>query len=124
MPVENVVSQHQRAGTISDKISAYGKGVRQAIRTGLDGILKVQSPFTSIAQKLLKTGGILWSRDDQDVAHTRQHERAEWIVNHRLVVNRQQLFRNGFRHGVEPGAGAAGKNDAFTLDHGDSQEFQ
>src|SRR5690242_13155767 len=105
MSIENIVSQHQRARTISDKISAYGKCVRQAIRTGLDGILKVQPPFTSIAQKLLKTGGILWSRDDQDVAHTRQHERAEGIVNHRLIVDWQQLFRNSFCHGVEPGAG-------------------
>jgi len=124
MAIKNVVAQHQRAGALSNKTSAYGKGMGQSIRAGLDSILKVQAPFTSITQKLLKPRCILRSRDNQNVAHARQHERAQGIVNHRLVVNRQQLFRDRLCHGVEPGAGPACKNDAFTLDHGDSQGFR
>jgi hypothetical protein len=53
--------------------------------------------------------------NDEDVANARQHQGAERVVDHRLVVNRQQLLGDCFGHGVEPGAGAAGKDDAFAI---------
>ena len=35
-----------------------------------------------------------------------------------LSVDRQQLFGNSLGDRVEPGAGTASEDDAFTLDHG------
>ena len=44
----------------------------------------------------------------------RQHQRGQRIVDHRLVVDRQQLLRRHERQRMQPRAGAAGENDALT----------
>ena len=36
-------------------------------------------------------------RDDQDVGDSRQHQRRQGIIDHRLVVDRQQLLRGDER---------------------------
>ena len=55
-----------------------------------------------------------------------QQERGQRVVDHRLVVDRQQLL--GYRQGggMEPGAGAAGEDEAFAGGHGriDNQELE
>lgn len=64
-------------------------------------------------EELFEARGILRGGDDEDVADTRQHQGAQRVVDHGFVVDRQQLLgeRPGGR--LEPGAGAAGQNDAF-----------
>ena len=66
----------------------------------------------TITQKILKLGRVLRSGNDQDIANTRQHQCRERVVNHRLVVNRQQALGNRMGHGVETSAGSARQNDA------------
>ena len=51
-----------------------------------------------------KSGRVLGRRDQQDVADARQHQRRERVVDHRLVVDRQQLLRDG---AASPGAAAS-----------------
>ena len=52
-------------------------------------------------------------RDEQDVADAGQHQRRQRIVDHRLVVDRQQLLRHDLRDRIEPRAGAAGEDDSL-----------
>ena len=40
---------------------------------------------------------------------------AEKVVHHRLVVHRHELLADGDRQRVEPGAGSAGQDDAFSF---------
>jgi hypothetical protein len=47
------------------------------------------------------------------VADARQHQGAQRVVDHRLVVDRQQLLADALRDRIQPGAGAAGEDDAF-----------
>src|SRR5680860_512504 len=49
------------------------------------------------------------------LADTREHQHRERVVNHRLVVDRQQLFGDAFGDGVKAGAGASGENNPFTI---------
>ena len=42
-----------------------------------------------------------------------EHEHGQGVVHHGFVVHGQQLLGNAARDGVETGAGAAGKDDAF-----------
>ena len=53
------------------------------------------------------------SRNDQDLADPRQHQRGQRIIDHRLVVDRQQLLRGHQGHRVKPRAAATGKNDTL-----------
>ena len=57
-----------------------------------------------------------WSRgvdDQQELADARQHQRRQRVVDHRLVVNRQQLLADGHGHRVQACARAPGEDDAF-----------
>ena len=49
--------------------------------------------------------------DHQDLADARQHERRQRVVDHRLVVDRQQLLAHRERERMQPRAGAAGQDD-------------
>ena len=55
--------------------------------------------------------------DDKHVADAGQHQGAERVVNHGLVVHRQQLLADGQGGRVQPAAGAAGEDDAFAWGH-------
>ena len=73
---------------------------------------------SSIAQQLLEARRVLWRADQQDVPHAGQHQGAERVVHHGLVVNGQQLFADGQGGRVQAGAGATGEDDAFACSHG------
>ena len=68
----------------------------------------------AVAEQMLEGGLILRRGDDQHVADLGQHQRRQRIVDHRLVVDRQQLLRRHQRERMQPRAGAAGENDALT----------
>ncbi|MNS79677.1 hypothetical protein D3C72_1133370 [compost metagenome] len=95
--VEDVVAQHQRTGIWTNELFTQNKGLCQPVRTWLHLVLQIQAPLTAITQQLLKTGGILRGANDQNIANTRQHQGTERIVDHRLVIDGQQLLAH--RHG-------------------------
>src|ERR1041385_3409581 len=43
-------------------------------------------------------------RDDEDFPDAREHQNRERVIDHRLVVNRQQLLAHCFCHGMQPGS--------------------
>ena len=69
--------------------------------------------LAAIAQQCLKAGRIGRGRDDQDILNARQHKGGQRIVDHGLVVDRQQLLAGDHGQGIEPCAGTAGENNAF-----------
>ena len=71
----------------------------------------------AVAEQLLEARGVLRGGDDQDVADAGQHQRGQRVIDHRLVVDRQQLLGDRQGGGVQPGAGAAGEDDAFAGGH-------
>src|SRR5699024_1425881 len=89
------------------------KRLSQAVRAGLDGVTEIQTKAATVTEQTLKRGLIFSGGDDQYVLNTRQHKHGKRIVDHRLVVNRQQLL--GYTHcrWVKAGAAAAGQNYAF-----------
>ncbi|MOA19050.1 hypothetical protein D3C78_1394030 [compost metagenome] len=87
--IKNVVTQHQRAVIATNKLFAQNKGLGQPIRARLYLVLQVQSPLAAISQQLLETGGVLRCADDEDVADPRQHQGAQRVIDHRLVIDRQ-----------------------------------
>ena len=111
--VENVVAQHQRAAVVSDEGLTDDEGLGQTVRRGLHRIAERDAPAAAVAQQLLEAGRVLRGGDDQDVADAGQHQARQRVVDHRLVVDGQQLLGHSLRHRVQPGAGTSGKDDAF-----------
>ena len=111
--VEDVIAEDHRAAVVADELLAEDECLCQTVRRGLDLILQMDAVLAAIAQQRLETGRVGGGRNNQDVLNARQHEGGQRIVDHRLVVDRQQLFAGDHGQRVKPGAGAAGENNAF-----------
>ena len=113
VPVEDVVAEHQRHPVIADEVAADHEGLRESLRPGLLRIRQREAERRSVAEQLPEVRQVVGRGDHEDVAHPRQHQRRQWVVDHRLVVDRQELLRQRERHGVQPRPGAAGQHDSL-----------
>ena len=113
--VEDVVAEHQGARLAGDELLADGEGLRQAVRRGLLGVGQVDAVARAVPEQALEVGQVGRRGDDQDVPDARQHEGGQRVVDHGLVVDRQQLLGGHERERVQAGAGPAGEDDAFHI---------
>ena len=113
--VEDVVAQHQRARLAGDELLADGEGLRQAVRTRLLCVGEVDAVARAVPEQALEVGQVGRRGDDQDVPDARQHEGGQRVVDHGLVVDRQQLLGGHERERVQARAGPAGEDDAFHI---------
>ena len=90
--VEDVVAEHQRARLAGHELLADGEGLGQAVGARLLGVGEVDAVARAVTEQALEVGEVRRRGDDQDVADARQHEGAERVVDHGLVVDRQQLL--------------------------------
>lgn len=111
--VEDVVAEHQRARLAVDEVLADGEGLGQAVGARLLGVGEVHAVARAVPEQALEVGQVGRRGDDQDVPDARQHEGAERVIDHGLVVDRQQLLGGHERERVQAGAGPAGEDDAF-----------
>ena len=113
--VEDVVAEHQRARLAGDELLADGEGLRQAVRRGLLCVGEVHAVARAVPEQALEVGQVRRRGDDQDVPDARQHEGGQRVVDHGLVVDRQQLLGGHERERVQARAGPAGEDDAFHI---------
>ena len=111
--VEDVVAQHQGARLAGDELLADGEGLGQAVRARLLGVGQVDAVARAVPEQALEVGQVGRGGDDQDVPDARQHEGGQRVVDHGLVVDRQQLLGGHERERVQARAGPAGEDDAF-----------
>ena len=111
--VEDVVAQHQGARLAGDELLADGEGLGQAVRARLLGVGEVDAVARAVPEQALEVGEVGRGGDDQDVPDARKHEGGQRVVDHGLVVDRQQLLGGHERERVQSGAGPAGEDDAF-----------
>lgn len=111
--VEDVVPEHEGARLAGDELLADGEGLGQAVRAGLLGVGQVHAVARAVPEQALEVGQVRRGGDDQDVPDARQHEGGQRVVDHGLVVDRQQLLGGHERERVQARAGPAGEDDAF-----------
>lgn len=111
--VEDVVAEHQGARLAGDEVLADGERLREAVGTRLLGVGQVHAVARAVPEQALEVGQVGRRGDDQDVADARQHEGGQRVVDHGLVVDRQQLLGGHERERVQARAGPAGEDDAF-----------
>ena len=110
--VEDIIAEDQRAWPPAHKIRADVKRLCQPFRLRLHFIGQRHPEIRPIAQHPLKLRGIFGRGDNQNLADPRQHQRAQRIIDHRLVKNRHQLLGNTARQRVKPRARTARQDDA------------
>ena len=111
--VEDVVAQHERARLAGDELLTDGECLRQAVGARLLGVGEVDAVARAVPEQALEVGEVRRRGDDKDVPDARQHEGAKRVVDHGLVVDRQQLLGGHERERVQARAGPAGEDDAF-----------
>jgi hypothetical protein len=72
-----------------------------------------QAELAAIAEETKKFAGMISTRDDQDLLDSRVHKRPDRIIDHRLVVERQQVLIGNFREWIQPLGETAGQNNAL-----------
>ena len=90
---EDVVPQNHCRRAAGKEILGQQIGLRETIGRGLGDIGEGQP---------------------RDLANARQHQRRQRIVDHRLVIDRQELLRDAHRDRIKPRAGTACQNDPLT----------
>ena len=90
--VEDVVAEHERARLAGDELLADGECLHQAVGTRLLGVGQVHAVARAVPEQALEVGQVGRRGDDQDVPDARQHEGGQRVVDHGLVVDRQQLL--------------------------------
>ena len=113
--VEDVVAEHEGARLAADELLADGEGLRQAVGARLLGVGEVHAVARAVPEQALEVGQVRRRGDDEDVPDARQHEGGQRVVDHGLVVDRQQLLGGHERERVQAGAGTAGEDDAFHI---------
>ena len=111
--VEDVVAEHECARLAVDELLTDGEGLRQAVGARLLGVGEVDAVARAVPEQALEVGQVRRRGDDQDVTDARQHEGGQRVVDHGLVVDRQQLLGGHERERVQAGAGPASEDDAF-----------
>ncbi len=111
--VEDVVAEHQGAGLASREPLADEEGLGQAVGAGLHGVGQVHAVVRAVAQQALEVRQVGGRGDDQDVADAGHHEDGQRVVDHRLVVDRQQLLAGDGSERVQARARAAREDDAL-----------
>lgn len=111
--VEDVVAEHQRARLAVNELLADGEGLGQAVGARLLGVGQVHAVARAVPEQALEVGEVRRRGDDQDVPDARQHEGGQRVVDHGLVVDRQQLLGGHERERVQAGSGPAGEDDAL-----------
>ena len=111
--VEDVVAEHQGARLAGDELLADGEGLGQAVRAWLLAVGEVDAVARAVPEQALEVGEVRRRGDDQDVPDARQHEGGQRVVDHGLVVDRQQLLGGHERERVQARAGPAGEDDAL-----------
>ncbi|BAS17230.1 hypothetical protein AHiyo8_55330 [Arthrobacter sp. Hiyo8] len=112
LSVEDIVSQDEGNGFISDMFLAQDKCLGETVGRRLLDVGNVHAELGTVAKEPLKLLCVVGSGDDENVSNARQNERGEGVVDHRLVINRDQLLADAVSNRMETRAGATGKNDS------------
>src|SRR5690606_26500729 len=111
--VEDVVAENQADAAVTDKLLTDQERLSQSVRRGLFGITKRDTEIRTIAKQLAKVRQIVGRGNHQNLANSRQHQYRKRVIDHRFVVDGQQLLGNAPGNGMQSGTGSTGQNDAF-----------
>ena len=85
----------------------------------------IESELLAVAEQAKEISGIIPAGDDQDVPDPRIDHQFDGIINHRLVVDGQQVFVRDLRQRIQPCSQPARQDDAFhELPHSNSKQVR
>ena len=120
MAIKNIVPQNEADPVPADEFLADDESLGQALGAGLFRIGKAQTQLSPVPQQALISGQVLRGGDEENVPDAGQHEDRQGIVDHGLVIDRQELFAHHLGNGIEPGPGSSRQNDSLPAGGGEN----
>jgi len=90
--VINIVAKNHGDRVVADEFAPDDEGFCEAVGLGLLGKCQIEAEIAAIPEKVAEYRQIARCRYDQNVPDTCEHEYAQRVEDHRLVVNRQDLL--------------------------------
>ena len=110
---EDVVPKDQAGVASFDEISSEEERLGDAFWLRLRNVLKGAPPLAAVPKEFAELPAVVWRGDDGNLTDARQKENRQRIIDHRLIVDRQQLFADSEREGMKPRTGTARQQDTF-----------
>jgi hypothetical protein len=101
--VEKIVAEDEGGGLAFEEADVGGdvEGLRETVGAGLLGVGEADAELRAVAEEAAEEREIGGRRDDEDFLNAGEHQHGQWVINHRLVVDRHELFRDRDGEGKE-----------------------
>src|ERR1017187_127922 len=106
-------AEQPRPEGLAQAFLADEKCLRQSFWAGLFCILEADAPGLTIAKKVSEPRHVGWRGDQEKLADASQHQCAQRVVHHRLVVHGYEFFSDRQSRWIKPGARPSGENNPF-----------
>ena len=100
--VENIIAQNHSTRFPGNEFFTENKGLSQSIWRRLHLITQMDTITGPISQEPFKIRQIRRRRNNQNIPNPSQHQRRQRIINHGLIIHRQQLLRRHHRQRIQP----------------------
>src|SRR5450759_1767328 len=110
--VEDVVAEHECRRVGADEARADDERLGEPVRFRLGGVADRDAELRPVTEQALELLGVVRRRDHQHVADPGQDQRRQRVVDHRLVVHRDELLAHADGDRVQPSPGAPGQDDS------------
>ena len=113
--LDDVVAQDHADLVAVGEVFGQRQGVGDAAFAFLVGVVQMclRPNCFAVGQQAQKVAGIPAAGDDQDVLYPGVHQRLDRVIDHRLVVDRQQMFVGDLGEREQSASGASGQHDTF-----------
>ena len=104
----NVIAEHDADRFVVRKVFGQNQRRRNSSIAFLIGVIQMfQAEFLAVTEKPKKIAGVVAASDDEDFGNTGVNESLDRIVDHRPVVDREQVLVGDLRQWIHPRAEAA-----------------
>ena len=110
---QDVVAEDAAERVVADEVARQPDGVGDAQRAALVAIGQVEPEVRPVREQLDDVTDALAADDDHHLADAHRGERLDRVVDHRPVVDRQQVLVGDDRQREQPRGRPAGEHDAF-----------
>ena len=115
--IKDIIAENQRHVVVTNKRFRNQKRLRDAGGFGLLAIINAQPKTTTIAEQLFKARQVMGCGNKTEFPDATFNQSRERIINHRLVINRLELFARDERQRIESRSRPTCQYDAFHFIH-------
>ena len=110
---QDVVAEDAAEGVVADEVARQPDRVGDPERAALVAIGQVEPEMRAVTEQLDDVADALAADDDHHLADAHPGERLDRVVDHRPVVDRQQVLVGDDGEREEPRRGPTGEDDAL-----------